>query len=544
MNAKEPRTPEAGRIESALAPVRRRSRLMRCAKTLVYGALAGWIGTALLFGVSFFVPIEHKVLIAPALIAACALLGALLALLLGPDTAAICREADALGLKERCQTAWELRGHEDAMSIAQRDDALTQLAKLPVQERMSITWPKRALALCGAVAALCVVLCFIPNPQDAEIARRNEAAAVLAKQANEIDKQADDLEDEKNLAEADRKELQDALRKLAAELRENRDYKQGLKEVSKTQEAFERIEKKKAGESLARASEALRKNEETQALGEALERKDEAALQEAIAKIAEAAQNKDGAQSLREALEEALAEMENQSTGDPALDEALKNLSNALASGDSQQIADAMNGLSEAASNLLDGSASSLENLNAMLRISKLQVASVGIQSSQGQGSQGQNGEGSGQGQGDGQGNGNGSGSGQGQGNGQGSGGGNGIGTGSTNRDAGYHESAGRSPMQGDRAGDPNRVGQFEQIYDPKLLGGEGEASQIRGDLNEGGGSEQADIGPGPGDLSGYIPYGEVVGDYHDAAVKAMDRQDIPPAMRETVEKYFSEIAQ
>lgn len=538
---------DAERIKKALVPLRRRLRLTRAVRAVAYGVIVGLCAAAIRLLVGFWLPLEHAATDVLWLVLGGVALAVFMALLIGPDTAGSCQKADALGLKERLQTAWELRGRTDDMSVAQREDAIAQLADLPLRARLPIRIPKRITAIAGGAAVLVAVLAVLPNPQNDEIARRAEAAATFNKQAEALEKQALDLDKNKTLGEVERKELQESLRKLASSLRENRDYKQGLKEISHTQQEFERIEKQKASESLARASEALRKNAETQALGEALEHKDEAALQESLSKIAAAAQNKDGAQSLREALEEALADMEGESTGDPALDEALQNLSNALASGDSQQIANALNNVSQAAQNLMNGSASSLDDVNAMLRISKLQIASVGTQSMQVQGTQGQgqNGQGQGQsGQGQGQ-NGQGQGqNGQGQGQGQGNGTGAGIGTGSSNKDAGYKESGGRTPMQGDATGDPGRIGQFEQIYDPRLLGGEGESSQIRGDLNADGSSEQADIGPGQGDLSGYIPYGEVVGEYRENAVKAMDRQDIPPAMRETVEQYFSDIAQ
>lgn len=83
-----------------------------------------------------------------------------------------------------------------------------------------------------------------------------------------------------------------------------------------------------------------------------------------------------------------------------------------------------------------------------------------------------------------------------------------------------------------------NRVGAYERIYDPTRLGGEGEISQVAGQRQEGE-SQQAQIGPGQGDLAGSVPYDQVIGEYSQAAAQAVRREALPAALQDWVTRYF-----
>ena len=83
-----------------------------------------------------------------------------------------------------------------------------------------------------------------------------------------------------------------------------------------------------------------------------------------------------------------------------------------------------------------------------------------------------------------------------------------------------------------------DRVGAYESVYDPTRLGGDAPISQVEGVKNEGN-STQVQMGPGQGDLSGQIPYQEVIGQYQAEAAQAMERDNLPPTLKEWVNRYF-----
>jgi hypothetical protein len=145
-------------------------------------------------------------------------------------------------------------------------------------------------------------------------------------------------------------------------------------------------------------------------------------------------------------------------------------------------------------------------------------------------------GQGTAQGQGQGQGQGAGQGSGQGQ---SGNGAGGGAGSGSSNGNGGV---TGASGGIGSKAPGSGEKKEYEKIFTPHRLGGEGETSKLTGKNNNSGSSEST-LSSDPNAALGELkPYNQVSGEYVERAMENLDDYQIPEAMLEIIKDYFSSL--
>ena len=472
-------------MKKALSPVRRRLRLQHGATGLCWGLMAQTACTLLLLILSFFIPWEKRnVWIIAGFALPC--VGLLVGLLWPVSYAQAARKADEQGLKERAQTAWNLRDRQDDMARLQRQDAITHLQTMPtIPVRVS---PKPLIAA-GACLAAALVLFFIPNPQDTVLRQRADLRQRLEKPAEALEKAADKLNDSV-LDKQTVQELRRLLGDLARETRQARDSREAATQVSQAQQRMERL----LSDARNAASEALGQAG-LDALAEALEAGDMSAMQQAM-------ESMDG-----DALSQAA-----QDTANAAAAAALQAAAQSLASGNAAQAAQALGQLS----------ASGLSAGQAAAAMQSAKSAALG-------------GKGQGQGQGQGQG-----GSGQG-GNGQGAGGG--AGQGSTNQDAGAGGSGRQSASAGNRDG-RYHLGEYEQIYDPTRLGDGGEITQSTGQVDENAQRSELTLSPGLGNTSGSVPYDQVVGEYQTAAVQRAQEAALPGYAQQWVADYFSALTE
>lgn len=420
------------------------------------------------------------------------------------------RRADECGLQERIRTAVELTGNSDMerLQIADAENALTALdlhRSMPARLRK---WP---LIIALVLMIGCGVMAVLPNPQDAILREREDYRRQMAEQAERADAMAESME-AMDLDEAEAIELRKLLTDLSRELRETEDRREALSTLDETRTALEKLRRsavKTAAEALSQAN--------MESIAQVMGQGDAEAVEAAIQEVMESGD----AEALAEALDAAATQAEQ--SGDAALSDALNALSQAVASGQvsaaqAQNLAKAVN-------------AGSITNAQALINSMKAAAQSSQGNSASGQSGSGQKGEGSG-GK---------SGSGQGAG-GQGEGGGGGAGKGSTNQDQGISAEKGPSNSSGG-SGYGYKMGEYEQIYDPTRLGDGGEASQVSGEVREGE-DQQIDLGPGAGDLSGYVPYDQVIGEYADAAANAANSDNLPEAAKKWVNDYFGALTE
>ncbi len=487
-------------MTKALRPIKRRMRLLRAAKGFCIGLVGGCAVALALAIAAFLMPIERLFVYIAVVVAGCPILCTLIAALLPVTTKSAAARADSLGLKERVRTALAFSDNDEPIYHLQREDAKARLAALPVKKVLPIRFEKRLLLISLAAAVACGGLFLIPNPQNDVLRARETERTALRAEADMLEKDAEAMME--GLTPEEQKELRRITADMARELREAQDKREALAALSEKQKEMDRL-KENIGDRLAReTAEALSGQSSLSSLADAMASGGESETSAALSEIEKMMNDAKTAQELAEQLEAAAQEAPA-----GAIRQGLSTSASQCASGNA---ANAMASLNAA----LASAGSTGANVSALVQSARAGVASAG-----------QGGSGLGQGQGQGQG--------------QGSGGGGGAGRGSTNRDAGMSNSMSQS-AQGDGTGPTiDKLGQYERIYDPTRLGDGGEISMVEGVKGEGE-SQQMQLSPNMGDFSGQVPYGQVIGNYQEAAAQSMRRAALPEAMQDVISRYFN----
>nr|HML47756.1 hypothetical protein [Clostridia bacterium] len=485
------------------------------------GALAACAASLVWMAASFFIPMEFLA-IRIAVTAVALPVGAFLAAVLAPvPWRGVVYQADEKGLAQRVETLLE-QIEPNAMTRLLERDTLARLASFSPKKALRPKPMPKVWIASGAMALLALALVFVPNPQDAVLEERAQMREVIAKQADALETRVESVEDHE-LSEVDRVELRRELSDLAKTLREAKDAREALSALDQAQKKVETLLNRSLARTLADQMSSVSPND-MNALGQALQQNlgehQGQALAEKLAEAAAAdADSSKSIDSLAEAMEtgetqEALAEALQEASNQASAQSGNANASDAQASGTPSS--DDSPASASASSQALANMASSAQSGRAVRGnvAALMQLARNGI--SQCSASSSASAQMSGSGQGSGQGTGSGQGSGSGRG-GQGQGQGGGVGGSSVLSD---------------------RLGAYESVYDPTRLGGNAPASQVEGTKNEGE-STQVELGPGQGDVSGQIPYREVVGQYQAEAAQAMDRDNLPATLKEWVNRYF-----
>ena len=87
------------------------------------------------------------------------------------------------------------------------------------------------------------------------------------------------------------------------------------------------------------------------------------------------------------------------------------------------------------------------------------------------------------------------------------------------------------------------KTADYEPIYDPTRLGGSGETVNERGPMGEGE-IYEAEAGTGVGSAGGSVPYRQVLGEYQQTAVEAVQSAQLPAYAQKWVQDYFDALAQ
>jgi hypothetical protein len=480
-------------INKALRPVRGRVRRRRALAFGLWGLLAGAAGCLALAGAAFFVPIAGLWRYLLGWFVACPALAVLGAALWPIPVKTAARHADACGLKERVRTALAFQKEDSAMVRLQRADAEAVLHALRVREAMPLRADRRIWLSALGLALAAGILLLLPNPQGDVLRARERTRQNLAAQADLIEKAAAQIE-QNGLTEEEIRELRRITSDMAQAVRQADDPRDALAALDQKQEQMDRLQKLISERQAAQAEMTAFMEQLTESL-----------TPEQMAEMATA-------------MAESLAGMQSMdSAAAQALMMAMSALTEGLSEEAKQALANALAGMEAGAQ--FAGSASAGNtgaNLDALMQMARTGAAQSGGNS------------GSGSGQGFAQGNG---------------GAGSGAGRGSTNLDMGY--SWGLQTQNGQEGDAPheNRVGQYEAIYDPTRLGGDADASYVEGEKGKGE-NQQIQLGQGVGDMSGQVPYPEVIGEYQEAAAQAARRQNLPETMQDWVNRYFSELTE
>lgn len=425
-------------LERALRPVKRRMRTQRTFIWALYGLFAGAVGVLLLRAASFVWAFPTVAIWGAVTLAALPAIFALVAWLWPITSLDAARQADALGLMARAQTAVMLGGCDTDMARLQREDALSSLKTLEPARQMALKPPRLAWIGTLACAALMGVSFLIPNPQAQAIRAQEAFHAEMVEQAQKVDEGATALDAEA----AETPELRRLLGELSGELRRAESVRDALTAIDTAERKVESLEARTARDALD-AMRAAGLN----ALAQSLEDGDTPAAQQAL--------EAGDAEAL---LSDAAAKASDQTAA-----QQLSQAAQALASGEARQ---ALSALTAAASGQTAASAQALA-LTGMVRGA---AARSGMQSAQGtlaslaHSGAGQQGASDQEGQGQ---------------------PGGGASLGSSDGDGGMNPAQAAAPAQG-TASPEKKVAAYEAIYDPTRLGTSGEVQNERGQMGEG----------------------------------------------------------
>lgn len=422
---------------------------------------------------------------------------------------------DSKGLKERLTTSLELVGQEDSISIAQKEDTVKSIENYDIKKNLPIKIDKKQIYFILALIGMCFITSIIPTTAKKNAANikefhkyKNEIVKKIDKEMKEIDKleELDEGEKEelKKILEDTKKELKEGAKKseLNKTLERLEKKLESKKEKMKTQEGKKAVEnmKKDLLDDFNKKKEEEAKTDLNKLVNELMKKEESKPLAEALMSDSE------------EAIAKALSDLKH-SLGDMSSAE-LSKLSDSLKKASKEMLSeDLAKALAEASNSVLDGQLDTTE-LSKALATAKSD--SKKSEKGEGEGA----GEESGEGAGEGAGQGDGEGSGEGQGQGEGSGTGTGWDTGST---------------EGTENESENKSG--EQIFIPGR--NEGNDSNLTGNKNENGNTQQVETENGLNLDGSKINYDKVLGDYTNSALDGANNSNLPQSLKDLIKDYF-----
>ncbi|MFZ5990066.1 MAG: DUF4175 family protein [Bacillota bacterium] len=555
-------------IYKALKPLRRKMHLNNTILCLVYAVVLAGAFSFILSFIALFLAIPYLGDRLLSIYGFFILAGALTSIFLRPGIQKTIKMGDSLGLKERLVTAYQLKDEDSALVKIQRQDALNAVSDTDFKSLYPVKFPYGQIIAAFVLLSMVLVTFIVPTGAKDRALTTENIIDETKKQAEKLDAKRKELGKNTRITNDKLKEVNKKIDELLKELNRSKNEEDALKALSKAKHELEKMKDPAMDKDLVKLSEKLVNNPLTKELGEALK---EGKTEDIDKKLKELEEKLKGAddeyrKKLAEELKEALKEIKNKD-----LSQSLSDLSEALQTGDLSALNANIKTLSGTLANIVKANT---EEINAneqpgngdlgqmvqALNEARYQIFRASGRSSAFTPGSGQEGNGSGEGddsgsQGDGQQGNDGSGAsgdgqgadgsqGSGQGNqgGQGSGqnslgqAGGGVGDGSSSQDAGYTgtESGGGVKKPGEK-----KVGDYEKIYVPDRLGGDSQASQVKGSKSNSGQSQwsevQAPIGEGNA-----RPYNEVLQEYTDEAMSGLKDAPIPPGMKDIVRDYFS----
>lgn len=528
-------------LHRAFYPIRRRIMGQHFIDVLLWGLVA-MIGQSLIWlVVSFFVPIFHivsKMLYTGSFII---LITLILAWIKKPSIYEMAGKADRLGLEDRVTTAYELRGFDDEFAKLQRQDTLEKLKAFD-PKTLSIVIPKKSGIIAVTMALVLFIGFMIPNPQDKVIRERLMAKKIIEDQHERLEKDGAEGLSKAGLTKEEQEEIKKLLADLSTKLSKSQEYRDAIKEISKTEEKIAEKIKEARQEKMAGLGEELSKQKALRPLGERIKNTDTEGIKEEIEKLQELAKADELDRDAIKAMKKALDEMAR-NLGEGKTKEEFTSIANEIGKNldhDSNNLDETLGVLGTGLTDMSESPLTDVQELIYTLQDMKNKISQSenhsdgsklaqsvesGDQSSEAnksqnktEGNQGQAGQNhSSQGNQGGQGN-----SGQG---GQGNQGASGSGT-----------------AGGQGSGIGNSHSEYEKILNPERLGDGGKISQVKGNLSDQGSSQQVEAGEGLGSFDGFIPYNEVFGEYKSQAMQNIERINIPVNMKEWVKGYFSSL--
>ena len=541
----------------ALKPLRLRVFANSIIDCMLWGLCVG-LGVGLFMAIgALLVPVTfmvQKMLVSFIVIFVISIIAALFML---PKDQKVLAEGDALGLKERLVTAFEYKDEDNPVANIQRFDALKAVKALDVKNAYPLRADRKKIFAILALSLVMIITLMVPAPNREIAKERERIQQEIKREVKRIEKEREKLAANSRLTPKVLKELDRQLDVLAKDLRKSENESEALKALARAQHRLGEIRQKSLDKDLARLGRQLSEFEATRELGKALETGESDAIKKQLEELEKALKTMNHRE--RQQLAEELKNISKEIDANPQLAAACQQLAQGMQDG---QFSGRLAQLNTAISRLAQDPAlrQSLQQLTQTLQQSKANLSAAGSGQTQnptlvsrlgspGQGndSTGQSGNGSPDTEGSDGEKGNRSGAGSGSGSGQddgsnGSGaGGKGAGSGTSH---GSDDSGNQGPSTGGAEKSPGRkqVGDYEEIYTFKRLGGDGEISNVNGIHNNAGSVRQIQIENGSVTRGESRPYHEVLGQYKYEAMNSLSRTSIPSGMKMLVEEYFSSL--
>lgn len=518
------------KILNILNKVRRRVLFKKTLRNIVFGVCAALAAGILMALLSRIIPI-YKVYMLWGYVAASIILIAVLSVFaMIPRQKAIAQLVDSFGLQERTITTLELKNEDSVYKELLLNDTVSKLEKLDYKRKIRLAPNKKIVAALIILALIFGATLILPDSLKDEAQAAHDFSEYKKEQKQKVEKSEKEAKENAALTEQQKKELLAKLSELKKELKKAGDIKEAEKALEKTAVKLEQLKKEPKTDDLKALAQKLEENKFTKDLADALKSAKAEAIKKQLEELKNKAKSMDAA--TKNSLKDTLAKAAG-SLNDGDLKDSLDGLSNAVNSGDENAIAKSVDSVNSAISNNL-----SQKDMNEALAQAQQNLQQGQPQNAQGQGQgQGQGaGKGQGQGQGAGQGQGQGAGSGQGQG-----AGGSGAGSGSSSGDGGvtpYGQGgiANKQPSAGTER-------EYEKIFTPSRLGGQGETSVITGKSNGNSGKSETTISNNANATLGELkPYNQVVGEYSERAMESVNNSSIPGGMKDIIKSYFSSL--
>ncbi len=542
---------------------------------------AGTVSTLLAYA-SLWIPIPYLIRYIFYMYFAFAVAGIIVSLFAVPGTKNIIRTADALGLKERVTTAWQLKDDKSIIAQLQREDTFKAVSETDFKSLYPVRFPVKPAAVFAALLILTSVSFMIPGNARKTAGQIEQLQDAVKEQIEKIEKVEKELAENEALEEEELKKILEETKRLAEELKDAKTEEEALKAISRTENELKKLNLRRQ---LNEISDAFQMNELTRSLGDALKNDSITDMKQALEEIMHQLEQ---GEIPPEELAEMLKQVSEQISGTETA-EQLQQISEELVSDNKEMQSTALNNLANMLEQMMQSQGSAglghaLEQLAQLMQQAKSSISQVdrslpsgnqsggttqntgngsNLQVSNGNGQSGSNSGQTGNASGTGQlsENGQGSGSGGSQGSGQspnagqagsgsipgsGQGGsdqsnvsGGGAGQGSTNKDSGY---TGRESSGGGRDPGKGYEEKYEKIYDPYRLGGDADPSYVSGQKQDSGNSSYTQADQIPVQKGEMLPYREVLTRYKDQAVSYMEEANIPLAMKEIVREYFESL--
>lgn len=441
---------------------------------------------------------------------------------------------DSMGLEERVITSLDLMGIENDIARLQKTDTINKLQQRNFKKEISIKPPFKVILITLIIVTLTLFISLIKTDSYNLARKIEENEEKIHEEKEKIEKVIKEIEKDEKISSEDKKEIEKILRELLKEINKTNDIKEMDKEIFKAKKELEVIKDNDIDTKLNELAQTLKDREFTKELGDAINEKNQEKVSEEINKMLKQLKEIDK-QELDKVAEE-LSNIAGQLQNSPEVSKALKELSSSLA-GNINNISEGnleneMSNLSETINNMINDSKTSekIEQIsnglsqfnNTISQISQQENQSSGLNNgAQGENNTGQNGS-SGQGNGE-----------------EGGNTGGGAGEGSSN---GNESNGGSSNSGGNKNSSDKEVKEYEKVFVPKHLGGEGESTQVHGQKGKDGDTEIIQVKKFSDVKGEPIPYSEVIRTYRENAYESLNSEEIPGNMKELVKKYFSEI--